>query len=355
VRTREIHSRLSARHEITAVVAAYPTARQRVEGGIHWTPVGTRTGTALDRLSYFARVGAMVRSVPHDLVVEDFSAPFGPAFAPSFTDRPVVASVQWLFAGQMTRKYGVPFHLVEQAGLKHYDRFIAVSQWTADEIHRRRPGATVHVIPNGLDRAAFETHAANPRHLLFIGRLDVQQKGCDLLIDAYARAGALLGNALPPLVVVGDGPDEDVIRRRASEKGVLHRIEFRGRVEGAAKYHAIAGSYAVLMPSRFETFGMVAAEAMAAGAPVVAFDVGPLPDVAGPGGARLVPAFDLDAFAQEIVALSTSVGLRDRLRESGREWVRRYDWDDLALAQERVYEQALGDRSGLLISVEGRT
>ncbi len=64
VRTREINRRLAADHTITAVVAAYPGARPRDEDGVHWLPIGLRTGTKLDQLAYFSRLRAAVRRSP---------------------------------------------------------------------------------------------------------------------------------------------------------------------------------------------------------------------------------------------------------------------------------------------------
>jgi glycosyltransferase involved in cell wall biosynthesis len=76
---------------------------------------------------------------------------------------------------------------------------------------------------------------------------------------------------VPPLVIVGDGPDRKVMERLAKESGVSHLVEFRGRIEGAEKYRLMPGAHAVLMPSRRETFGLVAIESLAAaGAPLVA-------------------------------------------------------------------------------------
>lgn len=341
VRTREINRRLAERHEITSIVAGYPGAGERVEDGVRWVPIGSQSGTKIDRLAYFGLLSAAVRRFPHDLLVEDFGAPFSVGFAPLFTRQPVIASVQWLFARQMREKYRLPFDWVESAGLRFYSEFIVVSDWLAQTVRQRRPQAKVETIPNGVEANAFAAEPAAPRHLLFVGRLDTAQKGCDLLIESIARARALLGASLPPLLVVGDGPDrkemEDLVRRLGLETAV----QFRGRVEGAAKYALMASAYAVLMPSRFETFGMVAAEAQAAGAPVITFDVGPLAEVAGSGGARLVPPFDLDAFAREIAALVTNPGQIEQLRQQGRRWARRYNWDAIALQQEAYYEAAL--------------
>lgn len=342
VRTREINRLLGQRHEITCLVTGYPGAKERIEDGVRWIPIGTNSGTKLDRLSYTAALAGAVRGYPHDLVVEDFGAPFSVGLSPLYTRRPVVASVQWLFAREMFEKYHLPFHWIEQAGLNLYRDFIAVSGWLSDVLLLRRPNATVEVIPNGVEDDAFAPVPGAPKHLLFVGRLDVAQKGADFLVEIMTRLVNLLGSRTPQLLVVGDGPDRESVRGLVAQHGLETMVEFRGRVEGPAKYRLMADSHAVLMPSRFETFGMVAVESQAAGAPVVTFDVGPLREVAGGGGARLVPPFDLDAFAAETATLVANPDLADRLRHQGRAWARRYRWADIAARQEAHYLRAVG-------------
>jgi glycogen synthase len=337
VRTREINSRLSRQHEITALVAGYPGAKTRIEDGIHWVPIGPRTGAKIDRLAYFALLGPAIRRHPHDLLVEDFGAPFSVGFSPLFTRKPVVASVQWLFASQMRNKYRLPFDWVERCGLHLYDHFISVSEWLANTLRMRRPDATIWTIPNGVEDRAFMVEPMAPQHLLFVGRLDTQQKGCDLLLESVARACALLGDRMPPLVVVGDGPDRKAMELQVQRLGLANMVEFRGRVDGSAKFRLMASAYAVLMPSRFETFGMVAVESQAVGAPVIAFDVGPIAEVTGGRDALLVRPFDLDAFAKAVAEVVTNAELVVRLRHSGRSWARRYNWDEIANRQEACY------------------
>lgn len=344
IRAREINRRLADRHEITALVAGYPGAKPRVEDGVRWVPTGTHTGTKLDRLSYFSLLGMEVTRRSHDLVVEEFGAPFSVGLSPLFTKKPIVASVQWLFASQMRDKYRLPFDQVEKHGLRFYDRFIAVSDWLAEDLRARRPGANVETIPNGVEEIAYEAQTMTPKHLLFIGRLDIAHKGGDFLFEVFARIGRMRGGHVPPLVIVGDGPDRRAMERLAEESGLSHLVKFRGRVEGPEKYRLMAAAHAVLMPSRHETFGMVAVEALAAGIPLIAFDVGPLREVTGFGsetGARLVPPFDLDAFAGEVVRLVDNPMLAGPLREAGRRWARRYDWDEIVARQEECYLRAV--------------
>ena len=345
VRTLEVDRRLAERHEVTALVAAYPGATERRSDGIHWVPLGPASGGSLPQLAYFALAAREARRRRADVVLEDFGAPFSVALSPLFTHRPVVASVQWLFAREMRRKYHLPFDLVEWAGLHAYHDFIAVSDWLAGELRRRRPGALVETIPNGVEAGAFSTERRAPEHLLFVGRLDREQKGLDLLIEAAAIAADRLGPDMPPLLVVGDGPDRLAAESWVRSRGIASCVRFLGRVEGTAKLDLIAGAHAVLMPSRFETFGMVAVEAEAVGVPVVSFDVGPLAAVAGPA-ARLVEPFRTDRFAEEVIRLVSDRGLRDRLGVEGRAWARKYDWDDIAVAVERHLEAAVARSAG---------
>ncbi len=253
----------------------------------------------------------------------------------------MVASVQWLFAAEMRAKYRLPFDAVERRGLPLYDDFIAVSDWLAAQIQARRPAALVETIPNGVEALAFAAAAAPPSHFVFVGRLDIAQKGCDLLLESLAQCAAELGPALPPLIIVGDGPDQARLMSLVQSLGLAGRVEFRGRVSGAAKYALMASAHAVLMPSRFETFGMVAVEAQAAGAPVIAFDVGPLREVAGAGGALLVPPFDTAAFAAAMLSTLRAPDHLAGLRAQGRQWAQRYRWDALAAQQAAHYARAV--------------
>jgi glycogen(starch) synthase len=360
IRAREINRRLADRHQITSLVAGYPGAKPRVEDGVRWVPIGPRTGAKVDRLAYFALLGPQVLRRPHDLVVEEFGAPFSVGFSPLFTRKPVVASVQWLFASQMREKYGLPFDRVERSGLRFYDRFIAVSEWLARDLRSRSPGADVATIPNGVEEIAYEARPTSPKHLLFVGRLDLAHKGGDFLLDIYNRIRRMRGGHVPPLVIVGDGPDRGVMERLVVRSGLSDLVRFRGRVEGAEKYQLIADAHAVLMPSRHETFGMVAIESLAAKAPLVAFDVGPLREVVGleterETGARLVWPYDLEAFAREVNHLIDTPTLAGELRGAGRRWARRYDWEEIATRQEEYYLRAAQDATPRHQRADGRS
>ncbi|HYM83633.1 MAG TPA: glycosyltransferase family 4 protein, partial [Candidatus Dormibacteraeota bacterium] len=340
VRTLEVDRRLARRHDVTAVVAAYPGAREQTSDGIRWLPIGPRRAGRLPQLAWFALAGLEARRQDADIVIEDFGAPFSVAMSPLLTDRPVVACVQWLFAREMRAKYGLPFDAVESLGLRAYDDFVVVSDWLAGAVRRRRPEARVETIPNGVPASAFTVPRADPEHLLFLGRLDRAQKGLDLLATIATELRDRLGSRMPPLLVAGDGSDRRWFEEVVQERGLRDIVRMEGRVGGERKARLLSAAHAVIMPSRFETFGMVAAEAEAAAVPLVAFDIGPLRDVAGPP-AILVEPFRTDRFADEVATYVRDPRRRDEAGDAGRAWARRYDWDAIADAVEAHLERSL--------------
>ena len=139
-------------------------------------------------------------------------------------------------------------------------------------------------------------------YALVVARLSAE-KGVDVAIDACRIAGVAL-------VVAGDGAEREVLARRAGEGG---EVRFVGRVDAARLAELRVGAALALVPSRSaETFGLAAAEAMAAGLPVAASQVGALPELVGEEG--LVPAGDPSALARAIECLREDAGAGARAR-----------------------------------------
>ncbi|CAN5419938.1 hypothetical protein BH10ACT10_BH10ACT10_01920 [soil metagenome] len=339
VRTREVNERLAVRHEVTVLVSSYRGAATRVENGVTWVPVGLPLGYWGGIITYFLFVPFVARRYRPDLLVEDFAAPIGSVLPHRWTRLPLVAVVQWLDAAGKAKQYKLPFDRVQTAGVRGHHRFVAMSDDVASDLRAIDPGAHVTVVPNGVEPAAFEEREERGADVVFLGRVEIAQKGLDLLLSALGeRMGELPGR----LLIAGTGPDLRSVQ--ASVAGLEHRdrLVFLGRVEGVAKFRLLARARVVVMPSRYETFGMVAAEAMACRTPVVAFDIPSLRDVVVSGTGVLVPAFDVGAFGDAVVSLAADPARAERMGRSGRAWARRYDWDDVAAAQEAVYLRAVG-------------
>ena len=338
VRTHEINRRLADRFEITVVCARYRGSRPRVEDGVRYVHVGVVGGDLVERLAYFAFLPWALLRYRSDLVVEDFGAPFSSVAVPWMTPRPVVGVVQWLFAEEKSRQYHLPFALVERAGVRAHRHLIAVSEDLGAVLEGRNPRAEVTVIANGLDAGAFERYDRPRSDIVYLGRLEIAQKGLDLLLHAYARIADSIGQ---DLILAGDGPDRDALVELAARLGIADRVRFAGRIPADHRFEWLAGADLVAMPSRYETFGMVAAEALAVATPVVAFDIPCLRALVDDEVGARVPAFEVEAFADALRSLATDRALRRLLGDTGPDRVTGFNWDDLAAYQSRVYRGLL--------------
>jgi glycosyltransferase involved in cell wall biosynthesis len=340
-RTREINRRLAADGcQVTVLTTRYPGCADGLREGVRYEHVGIgQGGTRLTRLlGYVAALPAAVWASPDaDLVVEDFLPPFSSMAVPLWTRRPVVGMVQWLHAREKSRQYRLPFHLVERAAVRTHRRLIAVSQGTAERLREMNPGVHIDVIGNGVDPALFEEAPQLGRDVLCIGRLELGGKGIDLLLQAWAQ---VCDRIRGDLVVAGTGPDEARVRQLAARLAIAERVRFMGWVGGAEKARLLSGSRLVVVPSRAETFGMVAVEALAAATPVVAFDIPCLREVVPPDCGRLVAAFDVGALGTAMLDLYGHEAFLLSAGERARAFASAYDWDRLAADQARAYRAA---------------
>jgi glycosyltransferase involved in cell wall biosynthesis len=159
--------------------------------------------------------------------------------------------------------------------------------------------------------------------LLIVGRLEAI-KGVDVAIRALSE----LRDTPAVLRIVGEGDPSytAALHRLASELGVAHRIEWAGKVVGEALRREYGEADLLVVPSRYEAFGSVLVEAMAAGLPIVASRVGGIPDVVQHGEcARLVEPEDAQALARAIEDLVEDPRELTRLSAAGLERARDFD------------------------------
>lgn len=137
------------------------------------------------------------------------------------------------------------------------------------------------VIYNGVGREAFEPGPKWPhprRYLLALGRL-VPQKGFSLLVEAFAKANLREVD----LLIAGDGPDADLLRKSVKELRLGERVHFIGRAQREMVHALMCGACGLVVPSLREPMGIVALEGMAAGKPLLVSSVDGLKEVAPEG------------------------------------------------------------------------
>jgi len=166
------------------------------------------------------------------------------------------------------------------------------------------------VVANGLLASEFEPIAVDPvaADVLFVGEMRTL-KGVDVLIEALARLPAVRA------LLVGAGPDRAAFEESVARRGLAGRVRFADPMPAR---DAFARGRIVVMPSRAESLPYLALEAAAAGRPLIATDVGGIPEIFGAERSRLIPPADAEALAGAVRAAlddpSRAVAEAERLR-----------------------------------------
>jgi glycosyltransferase involved in cell wall biosynthesis len=253
-------------------------------------------------------------------------------------------------AGRPSWTKSVFDRVVPRLTLKAATRVIAVSEHEAASlinlgVQRDR----IRVIPNGVDLGEFAGVGTRKDRDglvgLFVGRLDPDQKGLDVLVRAMSK---LPQNYPLRLRLVGeDWGGAELLRHLAQRLGVADRVTMVGKVPRPEVVREFAEADFLVLPSRFEPFGIVLLEAMAAGLPVVASRVGGIPEIVSEGETGLLVEPDNpDALAEALRLLCQNESLRFSMGRSARERVKRYAWDSVVPRILSVFSEALQENGG---------
>ncbi len=221
--------------------------------------------------------------------------------------------------------------------------------------YRAEPGK-VCVVPAGVDTMLFRPgDRAEARRtldlppddpvILFVGRID-PIKGIDVLLDALCGLRREMWLTAPPRVLlVGGGEGEPAFENliaRVSAQHLLQQIDFVGSVPHAQLPNYYRAADVVAVPSFYESFGLVAVEAMACGTPVVASRAGGLAFTVDDGRTGyLVPHNDPDALAARLRTVLTDSDVRDALGEQATIAAQRFGWPVIASRVVHVYDRLI--------------
>jgi N-acetyl-alpha-D-glucosaminyl L-malate synthase BshA len=240
------------------------------------------------------------------------------------------------------------FKSVTTMAIENSDAVTAVSYFLRDEAYRQfSVNKEIEVIYNFIDPARHERPippCIPPRNcpeqltLMHISNFRPVKRVPDV-VRVFAQVVEKLDARL---VMVGDGPDAGLVRQLAEDLGVIDRVRFTGVLDGVA--HLLRAANLLLLPSQTESFGLVALEAMASGVPVVASDVGGLPEVVEHGVCGfLAPMGDVTKMAEYAVQiLADCTTCRAFSRAARERAVEHFDYRDIIPKYEAVYERALG-------------
>lgn len=227
------------------------------------------------------------------------------------------------------------------------DRLLAVTRNLADAIRQVVGEHPLQIVPHAFSmpedcpsrdvaRHTFEL-ADNTPVVFSVGRLEVF-KGHDVLLQAWP----IIAHRYPQaqLWVAGSGSCLQALETQAETLGVKDSVRFAGYLAADEVHVLMASADLFVLPSRSEPFGIVLLEAMAHGLPVVASNVGGIPEVVPDcGDVQLVPADDVQALA---IAISGCLQHPFQASEVNRAHAMNFEWQQQVARFEALYREMLG-------------
>jgi glycosyltransferase involved in cell wall biosynthesis len=351
-----------ARRGVEVTVITEGPGERLAHGNVTYITVPTpRVVYPVRTLLFSARASRILRSLPPFDVVEthhdagaaallySFHRPAGTAFVEIvhgvFRDEyAAVRRYEKLFSrGALAAGGLLPLSWIEQAAARRADAVVAVSEYCAGKIASLYgvPPARIHVMPNGIDTTRYRPSATGLKHMsaecsiLYVGRWHAR-KGVLHLLRAFSIARSTNGNLR--LKLVGRGPLETTLRSEAEQLGLSAAVEFLGPLSDEAVLEAYRSADIVCVPSLQEGQGIVALEAQACGAPVVATRAGGLAEaVRNRHTGLLVPVGDVEALASALSKLADDATLREVYGCNAVRWARSFRWAVLLSQQETLY------------------
>ncbi|KKS98114.1 MAG: glycosyl transferase family protein [Candidatus Gottesmanbacteria bacterium GW2011_GWA2_43_14] len=265
---------LAEKNEVMIICGAFKGCRNGVVEGVFYKHIGIkRFGPILGQIFFSLLLPVFALIENYDLWVENFVPPHSTNFIPIFTNKPVVGVSSLLHAKEFSQKYGIPFYLIENLGLKFYKNILVLSNEYAKKVQKINKKAKIVEIPRGVDDAYFEIKGNENNYILYLARIDIFQKGLDLLLKAWKKVVYRYPHI--KLVIAGNTTfaEERKFKQIVDQLSLDKNVKYIGLVKGEKKRTLLSNSLCVISPSRFESFGNSSLETLAAGKCLIVFDI----------------------------------------------------------------------------------
>lgn len=208
------------------------------------------------------------------------------------------------------------------------------------------------IIPNGICTSDFDiplskeecraklSLSTNNNILLFCGSL-LPHKGPHILIKAMTKVIKKFKNT--ELLVVGQGEMKKDLILLAKKLDLIPNIRFIGSINNTfIKSLYFKSSDILILPSLYEVFGIVNLEAMASQLPIIASNVGGIPDIVNDGqNGILFPSGNVELLADAVIYLLSNESIRNDMGKIGKVMVKNYSWSNIAACTEEIYKDVL--------------
>lgn len=301
-------------------------------------------GGKLEYLRFAGDAAKLARRLKPDLVHVHYAGGFG-IWGLRTAMKPAIYSV-W---GSDLRNFsanGFLRFLFKQM-LNFATRISTTSQYLEQQVLGLVPDASgkIEVIPFGAEIPnEVPPMPTTPPIRLCIIKQHTHVYGLDILLNALAEVRKEMPDIY--LSIAGSGPLTAQLQEQARNLSLADNVKFTGFIENRWIYHFISEHHIMVMPSRHEAFGVAALEASACGRPVIASNVGGIPEIVLNNLTGLViPPNDVPALASAILRLARDSSARQQMGDAGRRLVlANYTWEKSLDLMESLYERVLHDR-----------
>ncbi|MDQ2947050.1 MAG: glycosyltransferase family 4 protein [Acidobacteriota bacterium] len=260
----------------------------------------------------------------------------------------------WVISDRISRSGGYVFRLMEKVGAHFCSRIINVCEYERELARQCRiaPEYKLAMIHNGMPDVPAGLRAdpgRDPVRLVMVARMDRPKDHATLL-----RALADLKDQPWSLEFIGDGPFESSIRKLSVQLGISDRVVYQRYTQEVAE--RLSAAQVFVLSSVSEAFPRSILEAMRAGLPVVASDVGGVSEAVEHNQTGfLTPKTDSAAMSFYLRRLIADASLRKRMGEAGRlRYERQFTFESMLLKSLMLYDEVLGRvPDGALVSVRG--
>jgi phosphatidylinositol alpha-mannosyltransferase len=340
IAVHQVAKRLAQKHHVEVITGKYPGSKENIIDNVWYKRVGIGfMGPFIGMLSFSLCLPLLSLNKSYNVWLESFTPPFSTGFIPLFTKKPVIALVHMLGAQDMKRKYKMPFDWVESFGLKFYSHFIVTSRLAKEKIKKINKQANFTLIPNGVDIPDYAPITG--RHILYIGRVEMNQKGIDLLIDAQKE---IYRKTRTKLLIAGTGNSAEVKKLKIliNKQNIKNCVSYVGKINGKKWEAAYKNSKLVVLPSRFDTYPLVILEAAAHSKPLVIFDIDNLNWVPKEIALRAKP-FDPYSLAKQVIRLLTNNKLRLSMCSKALSFAKKRSWESTSESYLKAINQAVAN------------
>ncbi len=339
----EVAKRLSNDYQVKVIVGKYPEARDVIIDNVSYLHVGTYIfGPKIGQIIFQLILPYYAMRLKQDLWIESLTPPISLGILNFTSPSAVIGLIHLLPGPAMRYKYGIPLDVPEKLFLRTYKNFIVLSTYHEGIIRSINKQANITLAPNGVELKKLSNSKVKHDHILFLGRIDISQKGIDLLLKSYKTIESLTKYKL---VIAGSGTisERKKVANMISKLNLSNKVSMVGRVDGRVRDRLLKNAACIVIPSRYETQPLTALESLSAKIPLVTYDIPGLRDI--PTNIRYVAKNDTTQSLADAIMLATQNDNERQLRTiRGYNYTKQLNWDRTVKKYKLAIDKAIYEK-----------